>query len=158
MFRNLRRYKQQLPEAECIEILKTEPRGILSLLGDDGYPYGIPMSHWYCEADGKIYFHGAKEGHKIDAIRTCDKVSFCVCDQGYRNPGEWAMNIRSVVVFGRIRTVEDPQKTAEICRGIGYKFTDDQSYINDEVQKHAARVLCLELTPEHITGKRVKES
>lgn len=152
----MRRFKQQLPEAECMEILKSEPRGILSLLGDDGYPYGIPMSYWY--HDGIIYFHCAKEGHKIDAIRSCDKASFCVCDQGYRNPGEWAMHIRSVMVFGRIRPVEDPQKTVEICRGLGRKFTDDQSYINYEVQKHAANVLCLELTPEHITGKKVKES
>ena len=47
MFRKMLRPKQQLPEADCIEMLKTEPRGVLSLLGDDDYPYGIPMNHWY---------------------------------------------------------------------------------------------------------------
>ena len=78
MFRKMRRFKQELSKEECIEILKSEPRGVLSMIGDDGYPYGIPMTHWYCEEDGKIYFHGAKEGHKLDAIRKCDKVSFCV--------------------------------------------------------------------------------
>ena len=76
MFRPMRRWKQQLSDAECIAILEKEPRGILSVLGDDGYPYGIPMNHWYCEADGKLYFHGAKTGHKIDAISQC---GFLLC-------------------------------------------------------------------------------
>ena len=69
----MRRIKQQITREECIRILKEEPRGILSMLGDDGYPYGIPLNHWYCEEDGKIYFHGAKTGHKIDAITNYDK-------------------------------------------------------------------------------------
>ena len=61
MFREMRRFKQQIPNEKCIEILKSEKRGILSLIGDDGYPYGIPLSHYYDEKDGKLYFHGAKE-------------------------------------------------------------------------------------------------
>ena len=77
MFRPMRRCGQQLKLNECIEILKAEPRGVLSLLGDNGYPYGIPMDHWYCEQDGKLYFHGAKNGHKIDSLQSCDKVSYC---------------------------------------------------------------------------------
>ena len=158
MFREMRRQKQQLSQAECLELLKTEPRGILSLLGDEGYPYGIPLTHWYCESDGKLYFHGAGEGHKIDALRRCDKVSFCVCDQGYREEGDWALNIRSVIVFGRISVVKDPEKAAAICRGLARKFTDDPAYGETEIQNHLHHVLCLELTPEHITGKRVKES
>ena len=74
MFRGMRRFKQQISNEECIRILKEQPRGVLSLIGDDGYPYGIPIDHWYSEKDGKIYFHGAREGHKIDAIRSCDKA------------------------------------------------------------------------------------
>ena len=104
MFREMRRAKQQLSQEECTEILKQEVRGVLSVLGDDGYPYGIPMDHWYDEKNGKIYFHGAREGHKIDAIKACDKVSYCVYDKGYRKDGEWVLNIRSVVVFGCIET------------------------------------------------------
>lgn len=80
MFRKMRRFKQELSKQECIEILQSEPRRVLSVLGEDGYPYGMPMNHWYSEKDGKIYFHGAKSGHKIDAIKNCDKVSFCVYD------------------------------------------------------------------------------
>lgn len=90
-----------------------EPRGVLSVQGEDGYPYGMPMTHWYNEKDGKIYFHGAKSGHKIDAIKNCDKVSFCVMDEGYRKEGEWALNIRSVIVFGRLRIVEEPEKVVK---------------------------------------------
>ena len=69
MFREMRRFKQVLSQEECIEVLKNEPRGVLSLIGEDGYPYGIPMDHWYCEEDGKLYFHCAKEGHKLDAVK-----------------------------------------------------------------------------------------
>ena len=68
MFRGMRRFKQQVSEEECIRVLKEQPRGVLSMIGDDGYPYGIPLDHWYCEENGRLYFHGAKEGHKIDAI------------------------------------------------------------------------------------------
>lgn len=83
MFRTMRRFKQQISDAECVEILKTEKRGALSLIGDAGYPYGIPLSHFYDERDGKIYFHGAKEGHKIDAIKANPKASFCIMDKGF---------------------------------------------------------------------------
>lgn len=158
MFRPMRRFKQQISEAECIRILKEQPRGVLSLIGDDGYPYGIPLDHWYCEEDGKLYFHGAKEGHKIDAIASCDKVSYCVMDEGFRKEGEWALNINSVIVFGRIRLVTDPEKAKLICTNITRKFTDDEVYLAHELEHAFPRVQCLELTPEHMTGKLVNES
>lgn len=158
MFREMRRIKQQISNEECIEILKTEPRGVLSVLGDDGYPYGIPMDHWYSEADGKLYFHGAKEGHKLDAIKACDKVSYCVMDKGFRKENDWALNIRSVVVFGRMKIVTDEEKRIEIGTNLCRKFTDDKSYIEHEVKNALPRAVCLELTPEHMTGKLVNES
>ena len=158
MFRDMRRFKQQIPEEECIEILKREPRGVLSVLGDDGYPYGIPLDHWYSETDGKIYFHCAKEGHKLDAIAKCDKVSYCVMDQGYRKEGEWALNIRSVIIFGRMHIVEDEDKKREICTNLCRKFTDDEAYLEKELKNAFLRVCCLELEPEHMTGKLVNES
>ena len=158
VFRKMRRFKQELSKEECIEILKSEPRGVLSMIGDDGYPYGIPMTHWYCEEDGKIYFHGAKEGHKLDAIRKCDKVSFCVYDKGYRREDEWSLNIRSVVVFGRMNIVSDDEKVIEVCSNLCRKFTDDEEYIEQEFKKAGSRVLCVELSPEHKTGKLVNES
>lgn len=158
MFRKMRRFGQQISDSECIEILKNTKRGVLSLIGDDGYPYGLPIDHWYCEEDGKIYFHGAKEGHKIDAIKTCDKASYCVYDEGYRKEGDWALNIKSVIIFGRISLVEDDEKAREICTALTRKFTDDEEYLEKELKNAFPRVQCLELAPEHMTGKLVNES
>lgn len=126
------------------------------MIGDDGYPYGIPLDHWY--SGNKLYFHGAKVGHKMDAITAFDKVSYCVMDEGFRRDGEWALNIKSVVVFGRIRVVEDEAKKREICTNLVRKFTDDEEYLQKELTNAFPRVNCLELTIEHMTGKLVNES
>ncbi len=158
MFRKMRRFKQQITDEECIEVLKNAPRGVLSMIGDDGYPYGIPLDHWYCEEDGKLYFHGAKEGHKIDSLMKNDKVSFVVMDEGFRKEGEWALNIKSVVVFGRMKFVTDPEKAKEIGINLCRKFTDDEEYIQREITQALPRAQCLELVPEHMTGKLVNES
>jgi len=156
-FRTLARVRQQLPQEECIEILKHAPRGVLSVLGDGGYPYGMPVDHWYCEEDGKLYFHSGKTGHKIDAMRRDPRASFCVCDEGVRNEGEWWLTIRSVVVFGRIEIVEDHGRAIEISRALSYKYTSDTAYIEDEIRRSGPGVLVFSLTPEQITGKRVRE-
>lgn len=158
MFRPMMRKKQQLTQEESIAILKSEPRGVLSVLGDEGYPYGMPMNHWYCEEDGHLYFHGAMFGHKVDALERCDKVSFCVYDQGFRKEGEWSLNIKSVIVFGRIRFVEDREKAAGIIRQLSYKYTTDTDYIEREIAEALDHTLLMELVPEHISGKITNES
>ena len=139
MFREMRRFKQQISDEECIRILKEQPRGVLSMLGDGGYPYGIPLDHWYSEDDNKLYFHCAKTGHKLDAIASCDKVSYCVMDEGYRKEGEWAFNFNSVVIFGKARIVGDEEDelkhriAVNLCR----KFTDDEAFIQKELTRFA---------------------
>ncbi len=158
MFREMLRKKQQLPEEECIEILKNELRGVLSVIGDDDYPYGMPINHFYCEEDGKIYFHSGRKGHKIDAMKRHDKASFCVYDQGFRRKGEWALNIRSVIVFGRIEFIEDREKIYEIARHLSHKFTDDEEYIEREIVRSGPGTLMFALVPEHMTGKLVNEA
>lgn len=157
MFRELARKNLALSQEECINLLKQEPRGVLSVLGDAGYPYGLPMDHWYNEEDGCIYFHSGKTGHKVDAMKKCDKASFCVYDQGYREEGEWFLRIKSVIVFGRIQMVEDHEKAIELTRKLSYKYTQDSEYIEDEIRKYGHEVLVFKLTPEHISGKIVKE-
>ena len=154
----MRRFKQEISRDECIELLKNEKRGVLSLLGDDGYPYGIPLNHWYSEDDNALYFHGAKEGHKIDSINRCDKASYCVYDRGYREDGEWAYKVKSVIVFGRISTVGDTNKKIEICSNLCRKFTDDDEYLKKELENDLSRVNCLKLEIEHMSGKLVRES
>ena len=158
MFREMLRKKQQLPEEECIEILKNELRGVLSVIGDDDYPYGMPINHFYCEEDGKIYFNSGRKGHKIDAMKRHDKASFCVYDQGFRREGEWALNIRSVIVFGRIEFIEDREKIYEIARRLSHKFTDDEEYIEREIVRSGPGTLMFALVPEHMTGKLVNEA
>ena len=158
MFREMVRKKQQLTREEAIELLKNAPRGILSVLGDNGYPYGVPIDHWYNEEDGKLYFHSGREGHKIDAIRSCDKASFCVCDEGYRKEGDWALNIKSVIVFGRIRIVEDHAEALELTRQLSRKYTRDEAYIQKEIDSYGHELLVFCLEPEQITGKITKES
>lgn len=158
MFRKMIRFKQQISQEECIEILKNEPRGVLSVLGDDDYPYGMPINHFYNEEDGHIYFHGGKKGHKIDAMKNHDKVSFCVYDEGFRKEGDWALNIKSVIVFGRVRFVDDYEKAMDISRRLCYKFTDDNEYIDHEIKYSGPGTLVFELIPDHMTGKLVNES
>ena len=158
MFRPMRRFKQQISEEECIEVLTQEPRGVLSFVGDNGYPCGMPMDHWDNKEDGKLYFHGTKEGYKIDSLKNCDKVSYCVYDQGYREEGDWPLHIRSVIVFGRMHFVEDPAEMEEICRTLCTKFSEDPTYPEKEWTRGKDHVLCLELDVEHMTGKLVKES
>ena len=157
-FRSMLRAKQAMNQKECIDLLVGEKRGVLSVLGDNGYPYGIPMDHWYCPEDGRLYFHGGKTGHKIDAIRRCDKASYCVIDEGHLEEGEWALDFKSVIVFGRIEIIEDQERVVEISRNLSYKFLSDEAHIQMEIDRSAWRTLCFALTPEHISGKRVKES
>ena len=158
MFRKMTRFKQAIPEEECIEILKKEPRGVLSVLGDDDYPYGMPLNHYYCEEDGKLYFHSGMTGHKIDAIRRHPKASFCVWDEGFRKEGDWALNIKSVIVFGKVEIIEDREKVYDIARQLSRKFTDDEAYIEREVEHAGPKTLMFALTPEYMTGKLVNES
>ena len=158
MFRELTRKKQALSRETCVELLKTETRGVLSVIGDGGYPYGTPMNHYYCEEDGCIYFHCGRKGHRLDALRACDKVSFCVHDEGYRREGEWALNVRSVVVFGRMEIIDDPDEVIRLVTPLCHKFTDDEDYIRRELTQSTKATLLLKLTPEHISGKLVNEA
>lgn len=158
MFRELIRKNEQLTKDECVSILKNEKRGVLSVNGDNGYPYGMPMNHFYSEDDGKIYFHSGKVGHRLDSIKCDSKVSFCTYDSGYRKPGEWPLNIKSVIVFGKINIVDDSDKIRDITTHLSHKFTDDNEYIKKEIELNIHRTILLELTPEHICGKLVEES
>lgn len=156
MFREPARSKQQLTEKECIDILKSEPRGVLAVLGDNDYPYAMPMNFYYDEEENKIYFHGGKTGHKMDAVAKHDKVSFCVYDKGYHKEGHWSLNIRSVIVFGRIRVVEN--WSVDKIREFSKKYTSDLVYIEQEIELYASKTAVLEMEIEHMTGKLVNEA
>lgn len=158
MFRELARKNKALSQEECIEVLVKETRGVLSVLGDDDYPYGMPMNHFYHEEDGNIYFHCGKVGHRLDALKKHNKVSFCTYDRGYKEDGDWALHVKSVIVFGKIEVIEDMERIVDITTKLSYKFTQDEEYIKKEIELHGAGTLLLQLTPEHICGKMVTES
>ena len=158
MFRELTRKKQQLSNEECIELLKVEKRSVLSVIGDDGYPYGMPMNHFYNENDGCIYFHCGKGGHRIEALEKCNKVSVCVYDKGKEKEGNWALDVKSVIVFGKVEIIADADQVADITTKLSYKFTQDEEYIQREIKSAAHKTVLLRLMPEHICGKTVNES
>lgn len=154
MFREMRRIGQQLPAGECEDILRRATSGVMAVYGDDGYPYTVPVSHVYEE--GKIMFHCAKVGHKIDGIRRNEKVSFCVIAQDEVMPRERTTAYISVIAFGRARIVEDEAGLRRIAELVGEKFApgylEDCRRETDEVIA-ADRMYCVEITVEHMTGK-----
>ena len=123
-FRQMRRKRQQLTQEESIAILQKATAGTLALLGDDGYPYAVPISYVYNE--GKLYFHSALNGHKVDAIRKYDKASFCVIEQDDVQPEKYTTFFRSVIAFGRIHIVEDEKEKLEIVRLLGNRCNPNQ--------------------------------
>ena len=156
-FRPLARSRQELSREDCLRILREEKRGVLSVLGDGGYPHPLPINHWLDPEDGRIYFHSGAAGHKIDAMRREAKAGFCVLQRAEAAEDGWSWYFRSVVVFGRLEIVEDQERALEISRQLSYRFTEDRDYIEWEVAKSGARVLCFALIPEHISGKLVHE-
>ena len=156
-FREMRRFRQALPETECIEILERNTSGVLAALGDGGYPYAVPLSYVYC--GGSLYFHCAKSGHKLDAIKSCDKVSFCVIDQDRVIPEQYTTRFRSVVVFGRAGIVTDEEEIRGAIERLAVKYAPDDSKENrDAVIRREFDALCMvKIKVEHMTGKEAVE-
>lgn len=157
MFREMRRKRQMLPEQESIEILNNATSGVLALLGDDGYPYAVPLSFVYDR--GRIWFHGAKSGHKLDAMTRNSKASFCVIDRDQVTPEAYTTHYRSVIVFGKMRILEDAQEKRTAIEKLAAKFGSD----GDAAGRAAAidrewEALCMmELTIERMSGKEAAE-
>lgn len=153
----MRRFKQELSEETCKAVLKQGKRGVLAVLGDNEYPYTVPIDYYYNEDVNKIYFHGAKQGHKIDAINRHDKVSFCVCDDGYREDGDWALYIKSVIVFGRLHPLADEEKGLKELKKLTEQFYPTPEAVAEIMEKEAHLAQMLELDVEHMSGKLVHE-
>ena len=154
-FRLLRRFKQAASEEECLSLLQSAPRGILSVMGENGYPYGVPMNFVYRE--GKIYFHCAREGHKLDAINANDQVCFTVLSEPVRNEGEWWYCLTSVIIFGRIAVLPDPARVDVGLRAMAGKYFPDDYDLETDLKRNAPHAFVLELTIDHMTGKHVRE-
>lgn len=155
-FRSMRRFKQQLSLEECESILKQAYRGFLSVNGEEGYPYTIPVNFVY--ADHHLYFHSALNGHKIDAIKKCAKACFTVIDKPVKEENDWWFHVRSVICFGQIHILEDEEHRMEKLRLLGGKYFPEGYDIPAELKQNGPRTLVLDFSIEHITGKQVKEN
>lgn len=152
MFHKMRRKKQELTCEENEKILKTASSGVLALYDDNGYPYAVPLNFVY--HDNAVYFHCAKEGHKIDAIRNCDKASFCVTAKAAVVAEQFATDYYSVIVFGRAQIISEQEEMRSILRRLNSKLAPDfPEKGNIEIEEGINNVCIIKLDVEHITGK-----
>lgn len=155
-FREMRRKRQQLSEKESIGILQMATAGTLALLGDNGYPYAVPISYVY--ADGKLFFHSALSGHKVDAIRNCDKASFCVIAQDEIQPKKYTTYYSSAIAFGRIHIIDDENEKLATARLLGNRYNpNDEESLQKELEHGFSRMLMIRFDIEHLTGKAAIE-
>ena len=156
MFREMRRFKQQLSAQACRELLQRGTSGVLAVSGDDGYPYAVPLSYVY--EDGRLWFHCAQEGHKLDALRRCPKASFCVIARDDVIPAQFTTHYESVIAFGQVRILADEREKRAALLRIAARYTpDDAAGCAQEVEKTLSRACLLEFTVEHMTGKAARE-
>ena len=156
-FRAMRRGAQQLSAEECEAILREGSAGVLAVLGDGGWPYTVPMSFvWH---NGCVYFHCARAGHKLDAIRACEKVSFCVVGQDRVIPEEYTTYYRSVVVFGTAEEVLNPEESRTALAALADKYhpTGAPEVRDRSINRQFPALTVLKLIPAHITGKQSRE-
>lgn len=151
MFRPMRRSRQQLNDEETLAVLAKGKTGVLGVIGEQGYPYTIPINYVY--ADGKIYLHGAKTGHKQDAIQSCDKVSFCVIEKDDVVAEELTTYFRSIVLFGRARKLQEEQEIFHAAEVLGLKYYSDKKSVEKEIKQEWNALSCIEITIEQMTGK-----
>ena len=154
MFRQMRRFRQALSQDECQELLRKEPRGVLALHGEDGYPYALPMNQVYL--DGKLYFHGAKEGHKLDAIAADDRASFCVTALDSVQPEAFTTHFRSVIAEGKISVVQERDRITAALVMLCGKYSPGLDG-SSEIAKSLDRVAILKLDLESAAGKEAIE-
>lgn len=148
----MRRSRQQLSQEEAVAILEGATSGVLSLLGDGGYPYGVPISYVY--HDGHIYMHTALKGHKVDAIRACGKASFTVVAADNVHPEEYTTYFRSVICFGKVSVIDDPAAKMAATQMLGRRYSPhDEEGLAREIMKSGRAMLMLDFAIEHMTGK-----
>ena len=157
MYPEMRRKKQALSPAACDAILQAGTSGVLALSGADGQPYAVPLSYVYHE--GKIYFHCAKAGHKLDLLDQNPKVSFCVIGQDQVVPEQYTTYYRSVIVFGTVRRLTAGDEKRAAIQALARRYSPDEpaEKVDAEIARYWDALCMLELTPDHITGKECIE-
>ena len=157
MYPEMRRKKQALDPAACDAILEAGTSGVLALSGADGQPYAVPLSYVY--RGGKVYFHCAKAGYKLDLLAQNPKASFCVIGQDQVVPEKYTTHFRSVIVFGTVRELTDPAEKRAAIEALARRYAPDEPAegIDAEIARYWDALCMLELAPEQITGKQCIE-
>ena len=157
MFREIKKKKNEISMDEAKALLSSARRGVLSVNGDEGYPYGVPVNYLYDQEEGKIYFHGSASGHKADAIAKDNRVCFTVIGEEQIKDETWAPYLKSVVAFGRCRILEDREEIISRLRKFASKYYPNREMVEDEIVMSGDAVSIFEITIEHISGKQVQE-
>ncbi len=157
MFRAIRKKRNEIDANAAEALLQDSRRGVLAVNGDDGYPYAIPVNYFYDRENQKIYFHGARAGHKVDALRACDKVCFTVYGNETIKEEDWAPFMQSVVVFGRCHLVEAGERVVTMLKQFAMKYYPNEQLVDEEIAQAGKAVQMFEIEIEHLSGKEVQE-
>ena len=157
MFRPIRKKKNEISTDEALALLQDSRRGVLAVNGDDGYPYAIPVNYYFDKENRKIYFHGPRVGHKVDALRACDKICFTVYGHETIKEEAWAPFMQSVVVFGRCHLVEAGEKAMAMLKQFAMKYYPNEQMVDEEIAIAGKAVQIFEIEIEHLSGKEVQE-
>lgn len=157
MFRPIRRKKNIISEDTVKQLLRNGKRGVLAVNGDDGYPYAFPINYFYDEKNEKIYFHGAKAGHKVDALKKNDKICFTVYGNERYVKDDWAPYLQSAIIYGRCQLIQNEQYTEEKIRELAMKYYPTKEEVEEEIASDIRAVQLFEIRIEHMSGKQVHE-
>lgn len=157
MFREIRKKVNEIGLDEAKELLKNSRRGIFATIGDDDYPYAIPINYLYDEGNQKIYFHGSKAGHKVDSIKRSNKVCFTVYGNETIEDESWAPLVQSVIVFGRCHLIDNQPRAMELLKTFAMKYYPSEGMVDKEISLAGKAVQMYEIDIEHMSGKRVQE-
>ncbi|MBQ1827214.1 MAG: pyridoxamine 5'-phosphate oxidase family protein [Erysipelotrichaceae bacterium] len=157
MFEEVRKKHRALDRDEALRILSQTRRGVLSLVRPDGYPYGVPINHYFDPDTMKLYFHGDVQGNRIECAEKDDRASFCAFQERKTEKKHWYKTFESVIVFGHLKTVEERERKAEIVWKLTRGFTEDMEEFEAEIEKAIDRTSVIEMSIEHVTGKFIDE-
>ena len=158
MFKPVRKKINEIDHSAAEALLQSNRRGIIAMNGVEGYPYAVPINYFYDCDNKKIYFHGAKVGHKVDALKASDKVCFTVYGNERIDESEsWAPYVQSVVVFGRCRLLEVGPQSIGRLKEFAMKYYPDENLADEEIARAGRAAQMFEISIEHMSGKQVQE-
>jgi nitroimidazol reductase NimA-like FMN-containing flavoprotein (pyridoxamine 5'-phosphate oxidase superfamily) len=148
MFKEMRRQDRKLSDAETDEILLNGNYGVLSMIGENGYAYGIPLSYVY--SDNSIYLHCAMEGQKLTDIRNNNNVSFCVVGEASPLPDQFSMKYKSAIIFGKAIPIDGEEKLKALIEKYSSEYLDKGKEL---ASSSLHKTIVIRIDIERITGK-----